>query len=354
MGTGRNSGSGSVVFLCLLTLPVYGQTPALSNFDKLLDFGEVAFPELLTPTTATQQIDAAGSSWLYRDYGYLSPIAGGTGLIVAVNITGGSGFNVGDVYAVGGLYGEEPVRVATLSNLMTLVPDSTAAPDESGITNPGNGNCVSLVRPFEGLFPYYITERGAQGVDYNQGGYEIILSTATQISRQGGIDTVINSITTESAYYESNTFFEVIGGLRYLTEIDTDYDQAIPQLKAYNVVKTYEPALFNGPADIVCEGQQWYSVGVTETATTTPDTGLQGPVFKQLPAATTTVNSVTEPVVLPGLGTFTTIKTTTESSEGREFKWRDRTTGVLIRSEEYDSRGNLVAETTLQSLYENI
>ena len=354
VGIGLKNGSSFILLLCLLAVPVFGQTPAQVSFDKLMDFGQVAFPDLLTPPTATQQIDAAGSTWFYRDYGYLSPIAGDTGLIVSVNITGGGGFNAGDVYAVGGAYGEVPIRIDTLTNLLTLVPDSTVGPDESGMIDPGNGNCVSLVRPVEGLSPYYITEREAQGTNYNQGGYEIILSNATQITRRGGIDTIINSTTTESAYYISNTFYDVFEGKRFLIEIDTDFEQAIPQPQQYNITKTFEPALFDGPVEIFCEGQQWYSAGVIETATTTPDSELQGPVQKQIPAATTTVNSISESVILPGLGTFTTVKTTSESTAGREVKWRDRGTGVLLQSEEYDANDNLVAKTVLQSLYENI
>jgi len=112
-------------FLCSLNLTVQAQTPLLEDFDRLSDFAESSYPDLFSPPTTTNQTEASGSTWYYRDYGYLTPIPGGTGLVIAVNVSGGDGFSPGDVYALGGEFGTEPALVGTLSNLLSLVPDTS-------------------------------------------------------------------------------------------------------------------------------------------------------------------------------------------------------------------------------------
>jgi len=117
------------------------QSPSLEDFNRLLDFGETNFPDLLSPSTGTNRAEVIGSSWFYRDYGYLTPIQGGTGLVIAVSISGGGGFSPGDVYAIGGAYGTELVLVDTLSNLLTLVPDSPV-PETTDTGEIGNGDLI--------------------------------------------------------------------------------------------------------------------------------------------------------------------------------------------------------------------
>ena len=85
----------TAVLWTLLIMALAGQTRAQvdpADIEKLFNFAEATYPDLVFPPGVTQNIDELGSNWYFRDYGYLSPTPNSAGVVVAVNNTGGSGF----------------------------------------------------------------------------------------------------------------------------------------------------------------------------------------------------------------------------------------------------------------------
>ena len=74
-----------------------------------------------------------------------------------------------------------------------------------------------------------------------------------------------------------------------------------------NVSATYSPALFIGPSDILCEGQEWFSASVTQTTSSISDLTGNGPAVSQTLPTNFGIDSIGDIVTVPG-GTYSTIK----------------------------------------------
>jgi len=344
-------------FLCSIQLAAHAQTPALEDVDKLLDFGQITFPELLSPPAITNQTEAIGSTWFYRDYGYLSPKPEGTGIAVAVNISGGGGFNAGEVLAIGGPYGNNPIFVDTLSNLLLMVPDSFGSGEESGIISQGNGNCVDVTPPSGNVLRRY--EESIEPSTTIRTEYRFPVRDSSGVTYIGKEETLNNGIVIQS--YETEPFIStrISNGLRYLQEERVAYTE-VSQVPGneFTVTTTYSGGLLLGPAYTFCEQQSWYSAPTTKLVTTSPPSNSPGNSTEQTPGSTDTVDSIYD-YVTPQLEVaesnvtvpIRTIRTTSVSDEGTTISWLHSDSGILIKEEIYDQDGFLISSKIITSLY---
>jgi hypothetical protein len=346
-------------------LSIYAQIPTLEQVDRLLNFGESAFPELLAPAAMTNQTEAIGSNWFYRDYGFLAPIPGGTGLAVAINISGGAGFTPGDVYAIGGDFGAEPVLVDSLANLLTLVPGSPPG-GESGIIEPGNGNCVAFRFPEAGTQATYelqtaIFDEELQPTGEFTASEQIMLwvevmsdQTTTRTEQmftvEGGEQTTVNDLT---------QFWEFADELRFLNRMESNLVTTINIPAVINEVQetvsvtAYDaPGMLAGPNEL-CEGMVYFSASVPGSLMTTIH--INDELFNEVDTPTSSieftaeVNSVDTELTVPG-GTFDTVKVTTTNDAGTSVNWFDVGTGLPVFSQVFDPSNNLTSSSTLQEV----
>jgi len=123
--------SFAVLFLLaaqMLAFNVFAQPVTETDADKLFNFAEAADPGLFAPPTATQAANVADSDWFLRFYT-------GSALYLAINVNGTGQFMAGDVYALGGPFGDAPVLVGQLSTLLAYIDSLTADDDNDGVTN---------------------------------------------------------------------------------------------------------------------------------------------------------------------------------------------------------------------------
>lgn len=309
----------------------FADTPDLAAANKLFDFVETAEPTLFYPPAQTQQASEADSDWYYR---YFS----GSDSYAAININGIGPYFEGSVYILGSQFGEGPLYIDTLENLLVAIADVEPpySGGESAITNQGNGNCVARkfaaqndtagfrTTTFTGDTST-ITERSEL--------YEEVTDTKTitVIEQTTSID---GSQTVTSNRYTS--YFESLNGMFFNSENDsviTTSPTGLPtSQQTLNI--TYAPSLFVGPADFLCEGQEWFAAPVTQTIINSSDLSGNGPVISQTRPTVATIDSIGE-IVTVLAGTFSTIKMTLSYADGKTIIWTDIGFGIKVMSESY-------------------
>lgn len=321
-----------VIFSSLFSYDLaFAATPTLEEANRLFDFAETVEPTLFFPPEQTQQILEAGTNWFFRYYT-------GSNVYVAVNVDATAFFSAGSVYVLGESFGEEPLFVDTLENLLAAV-DSAAPPASGGmnaITNQGNGMCVERKFPAQNdtaLFKTSTFSAGATATSERSEFYELVSNNRTitvieTTTTANGIESVTSNRVTRN--FESN------GGLFFELGSDSVSTTTTAGSTSSSVDTNigYSPSLFIGPADSLCEGQTWFATSVTQTTIDSPDQSQNGATVNQTPALTGIIDAIGESVSVAG-GTFSTIKTTLTYPDSRKIIWRDLEFGVVVMSETY-------------------
>ena len=316
-------------FFCSRT--IFAGTPVLADADRLFDFAQTAEPTLFFPSAQTQQVNEAGSDWFYR---YFT----GSDSYAAININGTGTFLGGSVYLLGGDFGDEPLYVGTLENLLATIDgiEPFSSEEENTITNQGNGNCVARKFPAQNDTAGFRTTTfigDTSTVTDRTEFYEEVTSAIT-ITVIEHITWVGDSQTVTSDRYTS--YFESLGGMLFNSENDSVITTSGTNLSpsTQNINTTYAPSLFVGPSDTLCEGQEWFASPVMETTTNNPDLSGNGPAASQSLPMLVTINSIGDIVTVPG-GTYSTIKMTVLSPNSKKIIWTDLNFGVRVISESY-------------------
>ena len=338
----RTNAYSLIVLLFCFCHVCFAGTPDLAGANKLFNFTEMAEPTLFFPPAQTQQINAEGSDWFYR---YFS----GSDSYVAININGVGPFFEGDVYVVGDQFGEDPLFVDTLDNLVAVI-DSIESPlsgGENAITNPGNGNCVERKFPPKNDTARYQTTTFSgetSSVTERSELYQEVTNaiTITVIGQSSTVDNIQNTISTRLTSY-----FESLNGLFFLSEKDSAITTAGLSPSNQNVNITYAPSLFIGPTESLCEGQEWFAASVTQTLVDDPDLSGNGPVISQTAPTAITVDNIGGSVTVQG-GTFSTIKMTLTYPNSRVVIWTDLGFGVIVMSESY--QGDSESPSSMEEL----
>ena len=133
------------------------------------------------------------------------------------------------------------------------------------------------------------------------------------------------------------SYFESVNGMLYISEDDSEIATSPtdfpPSSQSLNT--TYAPALFIGPADFLCEGQEWFAAPVAQTTIDSPDLSGNGPLISQTRPTAGTVDSIGE-IVTVRAGTFSTIKMTLSYPGSRTIVWTDLGFGIIVMSESYE------------------
>lgn len=312
----------------------WGNTPLLADADRLLNFAETSEPALFFPPAQTQQASQAGSDWFYR---YFS----GSNSYAAVNINGTAPYAAGDVYVSGAQFGEGLVRVGTLQELLVLA-DTTAPNSESdaqaqnAFTSQGSGTCVArkfAAQNDTATFRITTSMGDASVLTSRTEFYELVSDskTVTVIEQSAVVDgaevVTSNRLT---AYYQSSN------GMFYNSGSDSVISTRIAGIATVSQDSStaYSPALFVGPPDQLCVGQEWIAAPVTQTQTIDPDPSGTGPIISQIASTITRVDAIGDRVNVSG-GSFSTIKRTLSYPEGRTVIWTDIEFGVKVMSETY-------------------
>lgn len=320
----------SIALLLGLSPNSFAATPDLADANKLFDFAETAEPALFFPSIETLQIEGAGSAWFYRYYS-------GTDSYVAINIDGTGPYLGGDVYVLGGQFGEVPLYVNTLENLLATIDGVEPLPlaGVNAITNQGNGNCVArrfaVVNDTASIRTTTFSSDASVVTDRTELYQEVSDTKTTTLIEQ--TISVAGSQTVTSNQFTS--YFKSQNGLFFNSENDSEITTSTTGLSSFQTVNTtYSPSLFIGPSEFLCEGQEWFAASVTQTTISNPDPSGTGPVVSLTPPTVGTINSVGEIVTLQG-GEYTTIKMTLTYPEGKTIIWTDAEFGVRVMSETY-------------------
>jgi len=334
----------SLILTLQLSQFVVAQSVNPADVETLFNFAEQAEPGLFAPPGAVTQDTEPG--WLYRFFT-------GTGSYAAVHIGSGGQYQQGGVYVLGGPFGDEVTFVDSLPNLITLINNMNPGGGQSGITNPGNGNCVAVGPPAEGTVANYqtvSTQQGGQSVlDFTT---EYVAVSNTQITTRQTSEANIGGLQSTSET-DSTSNFEVDGDLIYTTSVSTSTTSTIPNFgtSTQGIEISYSPRLFNGPASTYCEMQQWTVGTVSQSTTSTPPImGQPATVVSDTSPVNATVLSVNESVTVPA-GTFNTVKW--ELGFGgsvTSVNWFDPDTGLNIKVETFDDLDALTSTTELQSI----
>lgn len=316
--------------LCFSPLS-FSATPDLADANRLLDFAETAEPTLFFPTVETLQIEGAGSAWFYRYYS-------GTDSYVAINIDGTGPYFGGDVYVLGGQFGEVPLYVNSLDSLLATIDGIEPLPSGgvNAITNQGNGNCVArrfaVVNDTASIRTTTFSGDTSVVTDRTEF-YEEVTDTKTTTVIEQTLSVAGSQTVTSNRY---TSYFESQNGLFFNSENDSEISISATGLppSSQSANTTYAPSLFIGPADLLCEGQEWFAAPVTQTTINNPDLQGNGPVVSQTPPTVGTINSIGEIVTVQG-SEFSTIKMTLTYPQGRSIIWTDTEFGVIVRSETY-------------------
>lgn len=325
----------NLYFLLTLTFcfsrTTFAATPDLADANKLFDFVETAEPTLFFPPVQTQQVNGAGSDWFYR---YFT----GSDSYVAININGVGPYFAGNVYVLGAQFGTDLLNVDTLENLLVTIGATNPLPSGgvNAITNQGNGNCVPrkfAARNDTARFRTTTFPGDSALVTQTSEFYEEVSNTKTitvfgQTTSAGGSQTV-----TSNRY---SSYFESLNGMFFTPEngsvITTSPTDSPPSQQ--NLSTTYTPSLFIGPADFLCEGQEWFAAPVTQTSMDSAGLSGSGPVISQTLPTVGTINSIGD-VVTVRAGTFSTVKMTLSYPNSRTIIWTDLLFGIRVMSESY-------------------
>lgn len=330
-----------VLLVCYLPPAVFAAPPTRPEADRLFDFAESAEPTLFFPPAETLQVSAEGSDWYYR---YFS----GSDTYIAITINGNGPFFEGGVYVLGEQFGEGALLVDSLDNLLAAIDATSPAVvgGENAITNPGTGTCTDrkfAAQNDTARFRTTTFSGSETAISERSEMYEEVTSTKTiTVIEQ---TTSIDGVQTMSSNRLSS-LFQTTNGLLFESEnsavITLTPDGSSPLMQ--NLVNSYSPALFIGPADTFCVGQEWYAAPVTLTTTnvSTGDT-----VTNQTPATVGIINSIGEVVSVTG-GTFSTVKVTLSYPESKTITWYDLNFGVKVMSETY--LGNTEAPNVVEEL----
>lgn len=128
----RNLLKQIITVLILLLIPFSGgvqaQAVTLPEANRLFDFAEKLEPGLFYPPSPTQRIIEFGNEWYLRVYD-------GSHTMAAVNTNGTGPFFAGDVYVLGGAFGDAPVYINTLVPLLAQL-DTVRVPVSKALELP--------------------------------------------------------------------------------------------------------------------------------------------------------------------------------------------------------------------------
>jgi len=336
----------AMLFSAQFSAPLSAQTVDPADVDALLNFAEQVEPSLFSPPG--QITLATVTDWLYRFYPTSQSYA-------AVHTGTGGEFLQGGVYTLGGPFGDSVVYIDTLDNLLTLIDNNNPAPDgDSGITNDGNGNCVNMNPPDVGTIANYRLTAGSGALQSVTDFSEEFIQVSDTLTELETTATSSVAGLTSTTVSRSVTNMEIADGLRYVVGIDSQIAASISGFSDTNqqVQVSYEPDLFQGPAERVCEEQEWFAAPVDQTVTiymngasvpTSMDTSATSP-------QTTVVESVNDTISVPA-GNFSAVRTRSTFPDITNVIWTDPETGLLLRNENIDREdGEITILTELQSV----
>ena len=180
---------------------------------------------------------------------------------------------------------------------------------ENAIVNQGNGNCVPKKIPAKNGVADFKTTTFSDGesiVTKRSEFYEEVTSAITITAIKHTTSVGSSQAVTSNRH---TSYFESLEGMFFNSEnnsaIITSGINFPPSTE--NVSATYSPALFIGPSDILCEGQEWFSASVTQTTSSISDLTGNGPAVSQTLPTNFGIDSIGDIVTVPG-GTYSTIK----------------------------------------------
>ncbi len=117
-----------------------------------------------------------------------------------------------------------------------------------------------------------------------------------------------------------------------------------------DVVTTYDPAQYMGPATRACEGETWTSPSVMETRTSS----MSGTTTEPTVPTDGVIESVDASITVEA-GTFSCVvrKEVEQSGDEEDWwirVWIDRATGIMVRSEIHDQAGAIRGDAELIEL----
>lgn len=218
----------------------------------------------------------------------------------------------------------------------------------------GDGECITLDFPAAGTVGTYRYSSEVDGELHEFSGTATYVSaTATEsivINRQ---EMSIGGFTTQTES-EVHEFHRILGspqGHMELDRVETHIETSVAGFVTdEDVVSTFSPAQYVGPAARVCQGETWTTPSVTETT----ESSSYGTTTESTIPYNGVIESVDDSLTVEA-GTFTCVRRRTTETSGDavgwySINWIDRARSVLVKFEIYDSQGVLRGESELVDL----
>ncbi len=294
--------------------------------NTIFNWAEQQFPEYFSPANQnTQKLDV----WYYRFYS-------GTNTYIATNI-------INQVYVLGGDFGESPLLVSTVSELLEVIKSS------SGTTSLGNNNCVNLPLPKEGLSVSYDVTNGSY-----TGTEDITYWGVNNTSIEINITSMVNGSITEISNQLTN--YQIIDNFVYADTILSGFTMFTSGSASGSMktTTTYSPSLITGPAFIYCEQQSWTTAPITSTTKFESDLlpGGQDISTNTEPVLSSIVEKVNVSFT-NSAGTFSLVKIRqkkSSDSDNEAISWFSIEHGILVKEQIIDSSGKIIGSKELTSI----
>ena len=213
------------------------------------------------------------------------------------------------------------------------------------INSNGNGNCVNVNSQQIGRLATYriTTNSGPSGVtEYTE---EYLESTPEKIRFLSEITSDIGGVISNSET-ETTINFVVQNDWRYLSSQEVDASVSVNGFATNTTTTaTYTPPILSGAVSLVCELMMWESgISTQEIVTTNAPTvtGSYGSQDNEIEAINVSITVMA--------GTFNTVRSRHDEDDGYSLSWFDIDTGFMVKSEHYDSNGNLDTSTEMIDL----
>jgi len=298
----------------------------LDDSNTIFNWAEMTYPQYFSP--AGQQTQTA-DPWYFRYYP-------STGIYVGVNTQN-------EVYVLGGEFGNTPVFVDTVTNVLAQINSS----NNTANNNPGNGNCVTLPFPSSGIQANYnVTSSEGSGsinVTYNSTNSTTAISTQTSSFAAAGMSSGSETVTTQQ--------YQIIDDYLYVGSVETVISTTVPGFGSFQdtTTTTFSPSHNEGPALKYCEQQSWTSEAVTQTTTSQSNNIPGGTTSSSTAVVNGLVEAVNETITTPA-GTFSTVRVSETESGDTATTWFSIEHGIFVKVELQNSSGAIASTTELTSL----
>jgi|GEM_PF-2053906 len=298
----------------------------LDDSNTIFNWAEEEYSIYFAPSgQTTQTLDP----WYFRFYP-------STGIYLGVN-------NQSEVYVLGGQFGNDPLKVGSVSDFLAQINSSNTSNNGN---STGNGNCVTLPFPATGLQANYNVTSGANtgsmNVTYTSTNNTTAVSTTSSNFSGSGVTSSSSSTTTQN--------YQITDDFLYVSSIETTISSSVPGLGSFDdtTTTTFSPAHNEGPALKYCEQQSWTSEAVSQS-TVTQTLGIPGGAVT---SNTAVVNGLVEAVnesVTTAAGTFNTVRVKETSSGEDTLTWFSIELGIFVKVQTLNGSGTVTSETELTS-----